>query len=137
MPLEMRAVSGSDASYHRRVENRTSLPHVSLVSPNKIRPFNAISHLELVTSYMVENLALNVRKPLHGISQDPYIQCWLDSAVAFYWISNSSEYLQYVTNQVRKIHSKVIQMLSGDMLPLVKSRQLSAVRGGVRPIDYG
>ena len=54
---------------------------------------------------MAANLAVNVRKALEGFPLATNIQCWLDSTVALYWLSDSGEYRQFVANRVRKIQS--------------------------------
>ena len=64
-----------------------------------------IPRLELVSGHMAANLAVNVRKALDGFPLGTNIQCWLDSTVALYWLSDSGEYRQFVANRVRKIQS--------------------------------
>ena len=53
-----------------------------------------IPRLELVSSHMAINLAVNIRKALEGFPLTTNIQCWLDSTVALYWLSDSGEYCQ-------------------------------------------
>ena len=67
-----------------------------------------IPRLELVSGHMAANLAVNVRKVLEGFPLATNIQCWLDSMVALYWLSDSGEYRQFVANRVRKIQSHPI-----------------------------
>ena len=68
-----------------------------------------IPRLELVGGHMAVNLVTNVEAAI-GVEKVTEVHCWLDSAVALYWINGQGEYRQFVANRVKKIreHERVI-----------------------------
>ena len=60
-----------------------------------------IPRFELISGHMTANLITNVQVAFSN--QNVTLHCWLDSAVALYWINDQGEYNQFVTNRVSKI----------------------------------
>ena len=52
---------------------------------------------------MATNLAVNVHNTLESFPLATNIQCWLDSTVAFHWLSDNGEYCQFTANHAWKI----------------------------------
>ena len=50
-----------------------------------------IPRLDLVSGHIAFNLANNVRQALEGLPLAVDIRCWLDSSVAFHWISDHGD----------------------------------------------
>ena len=68
-----------------------------------------IPRLELLAGHMAVNLVTSVEAAI-GVEKFTEVHCWLDSAVALYWINCQGEYRQFVANRVKKIreHERVI-----------------------------
>jgi len=54
--------------------------------------------LELVSGHRTANLAVNVCTALERFPLATNIQCWLDSTMAFHYLSDNGKYRQFVAN---------------------------------------
>ena len=64
-----------------------------------------ILRLELVPAHMATNFVSNVEKAIDNCDKIE-THCWSDSAFALYWINESGDYRQFVSNRVAKIRGQ-------------------------------
>ena len=124
------------ACVYLRVEKQSGQVNCELVSSkSRITPIKkqTIPRLELMGAVVLSELMNSVQNELSCYYKISKVVAWIDSTVAYYWITNNKQYKPFIQNRIMKINS----FIQANQWKLINTKNNPAdiVSRGMSPLD--